>query len=547
MKNLILLIVLNAIIIVSCGGNAETSAVEPFNDTLSIKRHFNIIQNHEKSPTLDIIINMDPLIGNNEEASKKMSKEIMTAAFGLNGKTMREAALMYVDILKEKFHEREKEYEEYKYLKIEDEGESNIKKYFDRFNKEYRIKGEVKKSINGWVNYFLEKNLNTDFETRLLNFDPETGELITLDNIFTGNYRNKLQDLMFENYFKYSGAPYSSAREVPVSDNFVLNNNTIDFWYDTPKCICIKIKYTELKELLRFTPAYNFAEEEKFCSQNKSLNNFDTIDFDEHQEDEEGFYPKNNEIDYLGNNVFVTDFEDNIIYRKNSIYIDERHRVDTTYLNSPTQKLCIAIELPKAKNDTATEKIDRYIAKQLLNRENASLMDASIHVRDSIVSGIDFEYYYSEGILKGSWLVVNSFNEEYRYKGWCFSENDSIYRYATHVYAQNDGSGYCCGVWGDRYEVYNFNSKTGELIELEDIFKEGFRKELTKVAENILLDKIDGDKKIYSKEDADKLLDQFVIEDSCLKIIYSYSYRYFGHPNNILIEIPYEKIKHLLR
>ena len=298
---------------------------------------------------------------------------------------------------------------------------------------------------------------------------------------------------------------------------------------------------------MRFTPAYNFAEEEKFCSKNKNLNNFDTINFDEHQEDEEGFYPKNNEIDYLGNNVFVTDFEDNIIYRKNSIYIDERHRVDTTYLNSPTTKLCIAIELPKAKNDTATEKIDRYIAKQLLNRENASLMDASIHVRDSIVSGIDFEYYYSEGILKGSWLVVNSCNEEYRYKGWCFSENDSIYRYATHVYAQNDGSGYCCGVWADRYEVYNFNSKTGELIELEDIFKEGFRKELTKVAENILLDKIDGNKKIYSKEDADKLLEQFVIEDSCLKIIYSYSYRYLGHPNNILIEIPYEKIKHLMK
>lgn len=518
---------------------------EPFKKALCIKEKINIVPYRNKSPEMTIEIEMLPIKGNNEDADRRLSYEIMTAAFGYAKDSIEEAASCYVDTLKLNFYSRLKEYEEY--VALEQEDESYSQKKFDRFEALYSITGETGLTAYGHLYYILKINRNGKMHYKALTFDPETGKRVTLDDIFTGNYREKLKELMFENYFRYSGSPYSNAGEVPLTDNFQILSNTIDFLYDAPNeygCIKIKVKYSALDGMLKLTPIYSKKEKEEFWSRaiegNYGDNNIFVTDI---------FYnvihwSRDIETDYADKNIFVTDIFDNVIYWNNSIRIEEWHRIDTTDLNSPVTKLRIDVDFPKANNDTATEKISRFIVSNLFKLDNVSLLEACISVRDSIVSNMDFEEYYSEAIIKGYRYEVSGENKEIRFLGWNIAGYDSICKYSLGRYEQNDGSGLAGGVYIDNNKIYHFNAETGELIELNELFKEGYETELRSIAEDILLNEMNFTEEVYRQRRRNDILNSYNISEDTLTLYMNFYYMGYQREE---IKIPYERIKYLLK
>ena len=513
MKHRISILLLSAIALVSCGEN-KTGNAKPFTERLTANIQYKLDQSRKESPKLTLEIDMESLVGNNEEASKMISYEITKEVFGAEGIEMNEALRLYSDSLRQEYLKRKDEYIGY----VDNNTIKNKK--LDRYEAEYIIRGVASGTANNWLNYSLTKDLNTEKHFVTLNFDPNTGKRITLDDIFKGEYKEKLQELLYENYFKNCGSPYKNASEVPISEYFIPRNNTIDFRYDTPdnNHIDRKIRYSAMKEYLQFYYRHDALEEEEFRSKNR---NHDDLDAD----------------------VFVTRY-DYIMLDKDCIMISEEHKIDPTDRFSPTMEIEICFEYPKANNKTAAQKICNHIMERERGYKNMTPREACEKIRDSIASMHNFDEYYAQAILEGESLIMMSYYAREEFRGSNTPANGSIFRYTTNSRSQNMSSGLAGGVVYDVIHTYNYDADTGNLIELKDLFKENYETELRAIAEKIIVDGIEYSEKIYPNLLTHDILSEYLIEEDCLILIIQYYYRGY---NSEEVRIPYERIRHLMK
>lgn len=516
MKHRISILLLSAIALVSCGEN-KTGNAKPFTERLTANIQYKLDQSRKESPKLTLEIDMESLVGNNEEASKMISYEITKEVFGAEGIEMNEALRLYSDSLRQEYLKRKDEY-----IGYVDNKTIEYKK-LDRYEAEYIIRGVASGTANNWLNYSLTKDLNTEKHFVTLNFDPDTGKRITLDDIFKGEYKEKLQELLYENYFKNCGSPYKNASEVPISEYFIPRNNTIDFRYDTPdnNHIDIKIRYSAMKEYLQFYYKHDALEEEKFRYDNRYCDDFDA--------DADVFVTRNNDV----------------IFKKDCIMISEEHKIDPTDRFSPTMEIKIRFEYPKANNKTAAQKICNHIIERELGYKNMTPREACEKKRDCIVSMLDFDTYYTQTILEGdNFLIMRYNNAREEFCGSNAPANGSILRYTTNSYSLDNRAWFTGSVAYNDIHTYNYDAYTGNLIELKDLFKENYETGLRAIAEKVIIDKMEFRKDIYPERLTHDILSEYLIEEDCLVLIMQYYYMGFYSEE---VRIPYERIRHLMK
>lgn len=120
--------------------------------------------------------------------------------------------------------------------------------------------------------YYINANSYTGgahgiYSTDYLNFDPENGHLITLDDVFKEGYKNKLNELLLAKFMQDQDVAtleqlqekaYLQDTDMYPSENFRLEENNITFFYNVYEIAPyssgtteITLPYDELKEILK--------------------------------------------------------------------------------------------------------------------------------------------------------------------------------------------------------------------------------------------------------------------------------------------------------
>ncbi len=268
MKNLILLIVLNAIIIVSCGENAktaDTSCISPDNeikcDTFRLHEEHFLNSNDKDSPYISFDFEIPYAKTGNKEFDNRINKAIAKTVCGDDNIQTIEGA--HKELIRKEY----KSFCDYT---------NSIMEYYDESSRERYIHflesfGFMETGHNGYINYsiinnFYEGGAHPCHEETHFNIDPKNGNIITLDDIFKGDYRKGLIPYIKDavaKYFDYN--TFEEALEstnvfdtIFVPNNFLLKEDCVVFIFNELEIarrpcgsVEAEIPYEKIKHLLR--------------------------------------------------------------------------------------------------------------------------------------------------------------------------------------------------------------------------------------------------------------------------------------------------------
>ena len=108
-------------------------------------------------------------------------------------------------------------------------------------NFKYDIQGRVHETHNGIINYIIKSDIYTGgphahTTHTYINIDNETGQEITLDDIFTECYEEPLTHIIANALTKIQekeNNPHPEAHEIFPIDNFILGKDSIVFLYNS--------------------------------------------------------------------------------------------------------------------------------------------------------------------------------------------------------------------------------------------------------------------------------------------------------------------------
>ena len=216
------------------------------------------------------------------------------------------------------------------------------------------------------------------------------------------------------------------------------------------------------------------------------------------------------------------------------VIIEETHHVDPAVPDSHFCEISLQMDMPAGNNDAATQKICRAITKGALNRENDSFPEACRLYCDSVVNNYmcstDADY-------------VPNYTRWYSVWGYGSFGKDSIYNYVIDETLSHSDAGRAA-VFSGVSNIFHFNPETGEETGLNDMLKENYKNELVSILETMLLKEMDFDESLYRNNGYFPIDKHYLINEN--HITFVFVYYYMGH-NTIEINLPYERIKHLMK
>ncbi len=239
--------------------NGETVVFEEFADSASIK----LDSLNDESPKFTSKVHLKTAKSKNKEVEDKINSAITYRAFGHNDSLgVKEAYDAFIKEMKD----------EYMLLRPEYLNEKDIDGNAPWFNYNFDVTGYNEIGHNNIINY----KITTIYYTggahgnevyTFINFDPETGEEITLQQLFKENYEEVLTDRLTNKLAKHIGASsvediqekgYLVFNDMYATDNFALEKDSIIFFYNNYDIAPysqgktrLAFSYEELKDIMK--------------------------------------------------------------------------------------------------------------------------------------------------------------------------------------------------------------------------------------------------------------------------------------------------------
>lgn len=227
-----------------------------------------LIEQASDSPVLNIDISLAVIETGNAETDENINRTIAYILFESpvvteGKKTITDACEHYVKNLKKEYRELIPEY-----INIKESGVPEV-----WYNNYYLINSEASTGYKGYINYIIQWEEYTGgahpmSNCTALNFNPENGEEIVLEEILKEGYEEQLISILEKNLAKQlnvedinavkdKGYMYGDA-EMFVSNNFILEEEQIVFIYNKYDLapysageIMINVSYDEIKKLMK--------------------------------------------------------------------------------------------------------------------------------------------------------------------------------------------------------------------------------------------------------------------------------------------------------
>lgn len=249
-----------------CGGNAgkkeSPTASEVTVTTFEHHEIYKLDKNASESPTLEFDFSLSLIETDDSIATANINRVIAYTLFESNKSSIEEACRDFMEHRKIEYKELLPIYNE-----SHEEGDETW------FSSYYIGNSEVKEGYKGLLNYITmweaySGGAHPISYYTVLNFNPETGEEIVLDEILKEGYEEALTNLLIVNLAKQlqvegiegireKGYLYFD-NEMFISNNFILGKEKISFIYNVYEIapyafgeIVIDITYEELKDLLK--------------------------------------------------------------------------------------------------------------------------------------------------------------------------------------------------------------------------------------------------------------------------------------------------------
>lgn len=262
------IVYLAIITLFSCGGKKESpqatieATVEEglkttlfeFNDTTRLVPHMSA------SPTLAINITLPVIDAGKQSITDNINQAIAYTLFESNDNSLVAACGTFADARKKEYAEMLPEY-----INLRETSSGPL----HWFNNYYLITGEAKKGYKGIINYtiYFEEftgGAHPNSSYTVLNFNPENGEEILLDAIFTPGYETELEKKITESILaQYNASNATELKEkgiegIYISNNFILDKEEITFIYNkydiapySEGDIFVSLSYDSLKDILK--------------------------------------------------------------------------------------------------------------------------------------------------------------------------------------------------------------------------------------------------------------------------------------------------------
>ena len=246
----------------STHGIEQVSTALNVQDTIKVDEKYDYAFSGEESPTLAVNISLPVVKLNSAAATERMESTLALAVFDEHA-TLKEACNRFVDKRKNDFDEMHDEY-------LNAKGNDMPAFFFSLYD---IIEGKAQIGYKDCITYIVaheEYNGGAHPNTyiNITNFDPVSGNEITLDNIFKERYEEPLTAILTNQLMKV--AEVSTIEELRdkgilffdtemfVSNNFIPEDDSITFLYNRYEIapyaageILLTIDYNTLKEIMK--------------------------------------------------------------------------------------------------------------------------------------------------------------------------------------------------------------------------------------------------------------------------------------------------------
>lgn len=233
-----LLIIITALLIAAC--NADTSDSGRSTNDKFVAKNFNsicLLDSTEKlSPKFTIEISIKSMVSDDKTREAKVNNAIVNSIYGFTGNSIEAATDSFVSIAQKEYYDLRPEYF----------NEKEINPSAEWFNYMYKVSTDVEYGRNNVIIYKSECHYYTggahpNTMVTYLNFDPISGEEITLTDIFKDGYEeylcNRLTDALADKIGANSRKEilekgYLNFNDIYPSENFMLQKDSIQFFYN---------------------------------------------------------------------------------------------------------------------------------------------------------------------------------------------------------------------------------------------------------------------------------------------------------------------------
>ena len=246
----------------TASGTVKESAILSVQDTITVDEEYDYAFSGEEAPTFSVHISLPVVKLSNAAATARIDSTLALAIFD-ERTTLREACDRFVKIRKKGFDDM---HDEYLNAKWNDEPTF----FFSLYD---IIEGKAQIGYKDCITYIVaheEYNGGAHPNTyiNITNFDPVSGNEITLDNIFKEGYEEPLTAILTNQLMKE--AQVSTIEELRdkgilffdtemfVSNNFIPEDDSITFLYNRYEIapyaageILLTIDYNTLKEIMK--------------------------------------------------------------------------------------------------------------------------------------------------------------------------------------------------------------------------------------------------------------------------------------------------------
>lgn len=239
-------------------GNKTGVIFKEFTDSASIP--LDSLSNESPKFTSKVILKVAD--SNNKEIEKRINKVITYRAFGYDSINVKGAFNAFAEEMRD----------EYMLLRPEYLNEKDVNNNSPWFNYNFDITGYDSRGYNNIINYTIQTiyftggNHGNEVYT-LINFDPETGSEVTLQQLFNENYEEVLIDRLTNKLAQKIGATstediqekgYLLFNDMYITDNFLLEKDSMIFLYNNYDIAPysqgktrLAFSYNELKDIMK--------------------------------------------------------------------------------------------------------------------------------------------------------------------------------------------------------------------------------------------------------------------------------------------------------
>lgn len=245
------------------GKNVATDANNGFSfNVIGIQKTQRLIITDSLSPTISFDISLAQLTLNNKEAEARIDSALAEGLFGFST-TLIDAAEKFIE-------ERQNAHMDYRDVYINSK-EGDIPHFM--MSEYYNIAGTAEVGYKGCINYFVyweeyTGGAHPSTVCHFLNYDPVSGNEITLDDVLKEGYEDRLLAMLTNKLLKYAGAANIDelheigylifGDDMHITKNVKLGKEGISFLYNryeiAPYAMgetTLQLTYNELKDLLK--------------------------------------------------------------------------------------------------------------------------------------------------------------------------------------------------------------------------------------------------------------------------------------------------------